>query len=203
MEYGTAPTVVAEHLDLVASEMCFVQYMPIALAGETPIVFPPHLQWIDPILDHVEQNLSMYMYVTAKHLFVSGTDCGNRPGWHSDGFGTDDINYIWSDRCPTEFAIQPFKLSDDCETSMEEMEAQFIPGTEVVYPSKSLLRLTPGVIHRTPMNCEPGWRTFVKISLSRHKYNLKGNAHNYMLQYNWDMVERSPTRNHPHKEVQK
>lgn len=200
MEYGKAPIVIAENLDLDVTEMCYVQYLPIWIPG-VGFSIPANLQWIKPLLQRIELDPTRYTYVTAKHIYVSGSDCGNRPGWHSDGFGTDDINYIWCDRCPTEFAIQPFSLPEDCENSMMEMEKQFIAGTEVVYPVKTLLRLDPSVIHRTPTNCEPGYRTFVKISVSRDRYNLKGNAHNYGLKYHWPMVERNVERNHPSADV--
>lgn len=200
MEYGAAPKVLGE-FDIEPSEFCYVQYLPIVLPGSVYWQLPANLEWVRPLLSYVEAGVEDYVYVTAKHIFVSGSDCGNRPGWHSDGFGTDDLNYIWCDRSPTEFAIQPFKLSADCEASMQEMEDQFIHGTEVVYPAKTLLLLDQGVIHRTPTRCEPGYRTFVKISISKHRYNLKGNAHNHLLNYDWPMVERSVERNHPTTEV--
>ncbi|MNQ74242.1 hypothetical protein D3C85_889960 [compost metagenome] len=199
MEYGAAPKVLGE-FDLEPSEFCYVQYLPIALP-RSEIAIPPNLLWVKPLLDCVDISVIDHVYLTVKCMFVSGTDCGNRPGWHSDGFGTDDLNYIWCDRSPTEFAIQPFKLSADCSISMQEMEDQFIQGTEVVYPPKTLLLLDQGVIHRTPTYCEPGYRTFVKISISKHRYNLKGNAHNHMLNYDWEMVERNVERNHPTTEV--
>lgn len=200
MEYGGAPKILGE-VDLVPSEFCYVQYMPIALAGGDRIAIPQNLMWVAPLIEFIDEEDDQYIYLTAKHMFVSGTDCGNRPGWHSDGFGTDDLNYIWCDRSPTEFAIQPFKLSADCSSSMQEMEDQFVRGTEIVYPPKTLLLLDQGVIHRTPMYCEPGYRTFVKISISKHRYNLKGNAHNHLLNYDWEMVERNVERNHPTTEV--
>lgn len=200
MEYGKAPTVIAENLVLEPTEMCYVQYLPIWIPG-VGFSVPDNLHWIRPLLRRIEIDPTRYTYVTVKHIYVSGSDCGNRPGWHSDGFGTDDINYIWCDRCPTEFAIQPFSLSEDCENSMKEMENQFIAGTEVVYPVNTLLRLDPSVIHRTPTNCEPGYRTFVKVSVSRDQYNLKGNAHNYGLKYYWTMVDRKVERNHPNAMV--
>lgn len=203
MEYGAAPKVLGE-FDLEPSEFCYVQYLPIALP-RGHFAVPDNLKWVQPLLDAIEAKYHIrytdHVYLTVKHMFVSGSDCGNRPGWHSDGFGTDDLNYIWCDRSPTEFAIQPFKLSPDCTTSMQEMEDQFVPGTEIVYPPKTLLLLDQGVIHRTPTYCEPGYRTFVKISISKHRYNLKGNAHNYLLNYDWDMVERTVERNHPTTEV--
>lgn len=203
MRYGTAPKIIGE-FDLEATEMCYVQYLPIALPrGQFAI--PDNLKWVQPLLDAIHQDYSVryndHVYLTVKHIYVSGSDCGNRPGWHSDGFGTDDINYIWCDSNPTEFAIQHFDLSSDCDKSMKEMEQQFIVGSEIVYPIKTLLRLDQSVIHRTPSRCEPGYRTFVKISVSKHRYNLKGNAHNYLLDYDWDMVERKVERNHPTAEA--
>lgn len=204
MKYGTAPRIMGE-LNLEATEMCYAQYLPIGLAASEgqgdAIRIPENLAWVRPLIGYIaiEDKLdpNLYLYLTVKRIFVSGSDCGNRPGWHSDGFGTDDINYIWCDRAPTEFAIQPFKLSDDCDKSMNEMEQQFSAGTEIVYPVKTLLRLDQFVIHRTPTYCEPGYRTFVKVSISKHRYNLKGNAHNYLFDYKWDMVERKVERNHP------
>lgn len=37
----------------------------------------------------------------------------NRMGYHSDGFLTDDINYIWCDNNPTIFNISAFNLTLD------------------------------------------------------------------------------------------
>lgn len=203
MEYGSAPKILGE-FDLEPSEFCYVQYLPIALP-RSAIAVPDNLKWVQPLLDAIDKQYQIrytdHVYLTVKNFFVSGPDVGNRPGWHSDGFGTDDLNYIWCDRSPTEFAIQPFKLSADCSISMQEMEDQFIQGTEFVYPPKTLLLLDQGVIHRTPTHCEPGYRTFVKISISKHRYNLKGNAHNHLLNYDWEMVERNVERNHPTTEV--
>lgn len=42
-----------------------------------------------------------------------------------------------------------------------------------------------------------GVRSFVKISVSRHRYNLVGNSVNHLLGLNWPMAERMPERNHP------
>lgn len=195
MIYGAAPKVLGE-FDLSASEMCFVQYLPILLPRGVMRI-PQSLEWVSPLLDHVVISEDDYVYLTVKHIYVTGTDCGNRPGWHSDGFGTDDVNYIWCDRAPTEFAVQPFALSADCVLSLQEMEDQFIEGTEITYPAKTLLVLNSGVIHRVTTKCTAGYRTFVKISVSKQRYNLQGNAHNYLLDYCWEMVERSVERNHP------
>ena len=90
-----------------------------------------------------------------------------------------------------------FKITEDCEASLKEFEEQVDIRNIVTYPNKTLLKLTPANIHRVSESKQEGFRTFVKISVSKHKYNLKGNSHNYLLDYDWDMVHRFVERNHP------
>lgn len=199
MEYGAAPVVLGE-VEIEDPEMMFVQYLPIGMPN-TPIRVPENLACFWPIIDAVLRDGKVgddnYVYLTAKHLYVTPDNMGNRPGWHSDGFGTDDLNYIWCDAAPTEFCVQPFTLSDDCALSMHEMEQQANEKNVIVYPVKTLLKLDSGVIHRVAAGGIAGYRTFVKISISKDQYNLKGNAHNYLFDYEWEMHERQATRNHP------
>ena len=44
---------------------------------------------------------------------------------------------------------------------------------------------------------KPCFRTFFKLSFSKDKYDLKGNSHNYLFDYNWEMRERKENRNIP------
>jgi hypothetical protein len=181
-------------------ELMFVQYMPLAMPYQSPRI-PPNLRCFLPLVEAVV-NLgrrgNTYIYLTAKRLFVGPNCLGNRPGWHTDGFGTDDINYIWCDSLPTEFCVnQHFNLSDAHEASMRQMEDQAKPENIKTYPVGSLLRLDSAVVHRCARPVTEGYRTFVKISVSRERYNLVGNAHNYLFDYDWPMVERQAGRNHP------
>jgi hypothetical protein len=186
-------------IDLSPKEMMFWMYCPIKVPyGQ--IHLPDNLKQFTPIIERVlekEYVGSSYMYITAKTLWVSGDYIGNRPGWHIDGFGTDDINYIWCDRAPTEFIYGDFGISDDCEQSMKDMEALAEKNESVFFPDKHLLRLDNTVIHRSPVMFAPGMRTFVKISLSKNVYNLEGNSVNHAL---GDFIEYQPRnvdRNHP------
>ena len=193
--YGTAPKICGT-FDLVPSEFVYCQYLPIRIPGMGWAV-PEHLEWVAPLLHDVSICYSTdHVYLTARHMWCTA-ESANRPGWHSDGFGTDDINYIWYDANPTEFCVQHFALSDDHELSMLEMERQARPENIVTYPVNTLLRLDQSVIHRVAPNAKPGYRTFVKISVSKSRYNLKGNAHNYLLDYEWEMHDRQDGRNHP------
>ena len=144
----------------------------------------------------MERLWDQYVYLTAKTLWVSGDYIGNRPGWHSDGFGTNDLNYIWYDRAPTEFLDADFDLPDDCADAMEQMANHALGRVPVLYPDKHLLRLDPSVIHRSPVDFEAGMRTFVKVSVSPDRYDLVGNSVNHALPA-WPLTARKAERNHP------
>jgi hypothetical protein len=65
-------------------------------------------------------------------------------------------------------------------------------------PERWLYKLNPFVVHATPIIQEPGeMRSFVKVSVSKHRYNLVGNSHNYLFDYEWEMFERTDVRNDP------
>lgn len=198
--FSREPTVLGQ-FQIDCPELMFVQYMPIAMPGKS-FRLPRNLMCFLPLLEAIpagQIDPFTYVYLTAKRLFVGPNCLGNRPGWHTDGFGTDDINYIWSDSMPTEFCIQEFTLSDDHDLSLAQIEQQVQPWCENIktYPVGSLLMLDSSIVHRVASMTTEGYRTFVKISVSRERYNLIGNAHNYLFDYDWPMVERQAARNHP------
>lgn len=200
MIYGAPPEDLGP-INLAPTEMLFWMYCPI-LTPTSLLTLPSNLQQFEPIVrvaleregDAIDEK---YVYLTAKTLWVSGGNIGNRPGWHSDGFGTSDVNYIWYDRAPTEFIGGAFHIPDDCTDAMKRMaEIAAISGI-VRYPAKHVLRLTPEVVHRSPETFEPGMRTFVKVSVSPDRYNLAGNSINHELAERWPLVPRKLERNHP------
>lgn len=163
-----------------------------------------------------------YVYVTARRGYATPGNPINRPGWHCDDWGGTDLNYIWSDRYGTRLlrAATALAVSDDDVESMRDMTAhaalaealtlrwhsarQFngnAPRPKVwldhAEPNQ-LLRLTPYVIHDTPLIPEPGgMRSFLKISVSSHRYDLVGNSHNHLFDYDWPMRDRQALRNQP------
>lgn len=199
MKYGDTPLALSV-IAIEAPEMMFVQYLPIIMPN-CKLALPESLLCFFPLVKIAMNyvNKDDYLYITAKHLYVSSGCSGNREGWHSDGFGTSDINLIWSDSSPTEFCVQPFTLSRDCDVSMQEMSEQVKLENIQTYPNNTLLRLDCSVIHRVAPIQTSGMRTFVKLSISQDKYNLKGNAHNYLLDYNWKLLDRNVKRNHTTK----
>lgn len=198
-------------IDISPSEMMFWMYLPISEPGMSSYHMPTNLHQFAEIVSAVKADdpqvfTDRYVYLTAKTLWVEGSYIGNRPGWHIDGYGTDDLNYIWCDRAPTEFLTQRnrWMLPEDCDESLRMMEkiARFAQAYNHVglrtYPDKHLLRLDNTVIHRSPVDFEAGMRTFVKVSLSHDRYNLKGNSVNHLLPgTHWPLVDRQEVRNHP------
>jgi hypothetical protein len=205
MKYGKPPIDLGIH-DIKVDEIMFYQYLLIKKPGGYAFNSESRLNVFYNLVCAVRNDLSpkiwdgSYVYLTAKRVYVSDGYCGNRPGWHCDGFMSDDLNYIWCDKDATVFSgCGEIELTQDHEKSLLEMEAFVDYSCEVTYPVKSLLKLDQYVIHRCPENCEPGFRTFVKISVSKERYNLIGNSINYLLDYgdNWEWKERKAERNHP------
>jgi len=187
-------------------EMMFYLYLPVKLPGMSSVVLPRNLETLGDMLALIEEDclddwLYKYVYVTAKRMFVGPGNPGNRPGWHIDGFMSNgDINYIWSDMNPTQFAVQPFmNIPYDDQESMEEIERQVNPEDIQTYTDGDLLRLDEEVVHRVNPEPEPGDRSFVKITVSDHQFASKGNSYNYLLPpYNWKMKKRELERNLDH-----
>lgn len=204
MIYGELPQDLGI-MEMPTKEMLFWLYCPVSIPGRS-FILPDNLiqfgDMLDAIWDH-EADLcrESYIYLTAKTLFIPPGATPNRPGWHADGFGTEDINYIWYDRCPTEFLEGSFTLPEDDKASMEAMEFEAVDKMPVTYPDRHLLRLTPRVVHRVNPDCPPGMRTFLKVSISKDRYNLEGNSVNHHLHDQWPSLPRMSGRNQPALEI--
>lgn len=204
--YGERPRVVAE-LDVCLAEMLFYQYLPVRLAGREHNVVESRL-WplhgllalcdADYIIDRGRTRWAQCnTYLTVKRLWVEPGRNLNRPGWHADGFMSDDVNYVWYDHDPTIFNVSGFRVDQDHAKSMTQFAAQARPENDVTYPPGTLLALDQFNVHRTADPEGSHVRTFVKVSYSPDRYDLEGNAHNYLLDYDWPMHPRAKERNHP------
>lgn len=204
--YG-APPIDLGLIDISPKEMMFWLYCPIKLPNGYGLVIPDNLDQFWPLVKAVCDDCGYdvwkdsYVYITAKTLFVTADNPGNRPGWHSDGFMTDDLNYVWSDTNGTMFWEPKNRVSfvQDHMASLAEMHEAAEVGPHHVYPDKHLLRLDQSVIHRVADVHTPRVRSFVKISVSRDRYDLVGNSVNYQLAPHWKYHDRTDERNAPAK----
>lgn len=202
--YGASPVDLGL-IDLAPTEMMFWLYCPIKLPGQFGIYLPPNLAQFRPMVEAVASDVrglvDLYIYITAKTLWTTPESPGNRPGWHSDGFLTDDLNYIWADANPTIFFNDGLRhaFSADHAASLSEMDdlCEADQFNQFTLPVKHLLRLDQTVLHKVNTNFRPGLRTFVKISVSRHRYSLRGNSINHELAPDWAYQDRAAERNCP------
>lgn len=205
-EYGHAPETVGVY-DLDFTEYMHYMYLPVSLPDSRGVIaLPPRLEFARKmitdaiVMERIEKRTEWaYIYVTARRGYATPGNPLNRPGWHADGFGTEDINYVWTDAFPTLFAEQRFEsISAEHGASMTQFEAQIAAGFVTTYPDRTLLRLDPFVIHAAPEIPTPGGeRSFFKVSFSNDRYNLIGNSHNHLLDYDWPMYSREQLRNDP------
>ncbi len=212
MEYGQLPKSLGI-LEVECKEMMFYQYLPVKMPNETQPVYEARLKCFEKLIGVVccdfigeyglDRYVDSYVYVTAKHLYQMPNCSFNRMGWHSDGFMTDDVNYVWCDKYPTIFNNSRFSLTMDDSISINEMTAQANLENDVVFSEKELLRLDQFNIHKVAPVIEGGMRSFLKVSISKDRYDLIGNSHNYELDYNWEMKERASERNIPQSNLKK
>lgn len=210
MKYGELPKELGV-FKIECREMMFYQYLPIKMRGITIPVFEKRLHCFESLIGKtcldfieefgVEKYKNSYVYLTAKHLYQPPNTSFNRMGWHSDGFLTEDINYIWCDKFPTIFNSSEFKITlDDC-ISMREMAEQALEENNIQFKENQLLRLNQFNIHKVAPITDGCMRTFVKLSFSEDKYDLVGNSHNFEIEYNWKMKQRGESRNIPQSKI--
>lgn len=216
--YGLAPEPFKRDFLPAWHEYMHYLYLPVVIesVGVHDIRLPPNLEFLRPVVDAIciaelDGDGSKHVYVTARRGFATPGNPLNRPGWHADGFGTNDINFIWADRWPTRFALGEFTdISTDHVVSAAQFEQQVMdaPGIGPSYYAGTIrvedgvpgtvYRLDPSVVHATPIIPPPGGdRSFFKISVSPDRYNLLGNSHNHLFDYDWKMWSRSEVRNDP------
>lgn len=206
--YGVRPDALgAVHVE--CKEFLVYQYMPIKLAGEgrETVTLEKRLEFASPVvwaslnnyrcMFGEEEFKQRYVYLTAKHLWQQPGASFNRPGYHTDGFGTDDVTYVWSNHTPTIFNVGVFDLPHDDDDALVEMERQARSQNEIDYGNNMLIRLDQYCVHRACMALSPAPRTFLKLSISRDRYDLEGNSRNYDLDYDWPTRPRSESRNVP------
>lgn len=203
--YGEPPKVICP-MQINPQESMFWLYLPIKLP-HSPLAIPANLRQFGRIIAAVREVeyhkwTESYVYMTAKSIWVDEGAPGNRPGWHADGFLTDDRNYIWYDMNPTEFWEPDFRRSFEADhiKSLPEMEdaAQSRSDCIRTYANKQLLLLDQTVIHRVNPAPKAGFRTFVKVSVSKEIYALQRNSINHLLpEFAAEYKERTLERNNP------
>lgn len=205
MIYGKLPLFLGT-VDCELREVMYYLYLPIKMDGPD-IRMPENLHCVRSIVDLCISHCDMYhldykyMYISARKGWASPDNPLNRPGWHCDGFGTNDLNFVWWDGPGTRFANQRFEgIVSDHNRSMTQFNEQVIEDRVHTYPPHGVYVIDPFVVHATPIIQPPGcMRQYIKVSMSNHQYNLENNSHNYLFNYQWHLHSRDTLRNDPHR----
>lgn len=187
-------------------EVMYYLYLPVRMDSSRELRLPMNVRQVLSLVYTADkavrdlQRTYAYTYLSARKGFATPDNPLNRPGWHCDGFGTDDLNFIWWKGPGTRFAVQHFQdISDDHNRSLMQFGAQVNPASVWSPPQEHLYMIDPSVVHATPIIEAPGcMREYVKISYSNEKYNLENNSHNYLFDYAWELHSRESIRNDPH-----
>lgn len=182
-------------------EVMYYLYLPVRMHGSR-LLTPGNLDCCREMIAAAEAHAGRefaYTYLSARKGYATPDNPLNRPGWHCDGFGTDDLNYVWWVGPSTRFAHQSFSgIVSDHNRSLTQFTEQVSENSIVTYPERGLYQLDPTVVHATPIIEPPGcMRQYVKVSLSDSRYNLENNSHNYAFDYSWPLHSRDALRNDP------
>lgn len=190
---------------LEPKEVAYCLYMPVSIPGRgfETLEYRRDLNFVKPMLHEIQalepkRVQDEYVYLTVKRMIVGPTVTPNRPGWHADGFGSDDLNFIWYDSVPTLLSIRPFCVSNDHLKSLEQFDTQAEHTPEHIcnIPPGHIIRLTPNIVHRVNLATEECMRTFVKVTVSKNQFNLTDNSTHPNVA-RWPTFDRAAVRNDP------
>lgn len=209
LSFGEQPVHIAQFDRTRLNEVMYYLYLPIKMIG-SHLRLPTNVRHLLPLVaaacSFTNSNRrkhywdDMYVYLSARKGWATRDNPLNRPGWHCDGFGSDDMNFVWWDGPGTRFALQPFfDIPPDHLQSQLKFQQQVNELYVRTPPEHGLYYISPECVHATPVIDKPCMRSYVKISVSRHQYNLEDNSHNYLFDYAWKMHKREDVRNDPHK----
>lgn len=196
------------YLDLGTDfEYCNISNMCIKQAGHSEYQVPENIEHVvyeaiaaaHELVEHLYHSDWTYnCYLTLKHEYVNPGSTGTRPGWHIDGFMSDQLNFIWFDCLPTQVAVGEFELTLDHNISLHEME--LAAKDKSVYPllSKTMYELSQEVVHAPVANetNKPILRTFLKLTFTKDEFNCSRNAWNYKLSHVRGSKQSGASRNH-------
>lgn len=188
-------------------EYCNISNMCIKQAGHSEYQIPANIEHIvwEAIATAHELNDKLYhsdwlynCYLTLKHEYVNHASTGTRPGWHIDGFMSDQMNFIWTDCLPTAVVVGDFSVSADHDLSLTEMTHQ-AQGRQIIHlKPKNMYELSQEVVHAPVVDDtrSPILRTFLKLTFTKEEFNCARNAWNYKLPHIRGFKTPAASRNH-------
>lgn len=204
---SSVPNGVSAPYDVSNLEFCNIVYMCIKQINASEYHIPSNLEsLVNTVISDVhslsediyENDHRYYCYLTIKKMYVQPNSMGNRDGWHIDGFGSDQHNFIWCDDLPTQVSIGKYVLTNDHNISLGEMAVQGSYRGYTNLLNNMLYEMDQQCVHRPTINngADAVLRTFIKLTYSKDLFNCIGNAWNYKLPDIIPSKQRLDCRNH-------
>ncbi len=143
-----------------------------------------------------------YVYITVDRSHVIRGERQRSAGAHSDGIQGPrfrpklpaDHTYVWTDMAPPRFFTHPFDfsgLSPDKDWLDRHFAEQLNRNRSEVIDTHTLVMADSYCVHEAMATDREGIRTFVRINVSRMRYDRLGNTLNAMFNYDgWRFVPR-------------
>ncbi len=117
------------HSDIHLPEVMYYLYLPVVMQPEMPggaIMLPHNIECLRPLVREAIRSMAheryRYVYVSARKGWATPDNPLNRPGWHCDGFGTNDMNFVWWRGPGTRFICGKWQVTTDHLESLEEFD---------------------------------------------------------------------------------
>lgn len=206
-------------LDTSSMDGIRVLRCPIKACGSDEVVLPEELAPLAPLVRHVLELeahanplfASSWIHLSFERTRVEAGATQRVPGWHVDGFQgvraprhLVEHSYLWADRDPTEYCVQPFFLSHldpGRHNVFAEMERQAREGNAMAGLPGHAYLIDPYLVHRSPVSAEPGFRSFVRITCAETELEDPANTRNLSLGPSQDYAPRLEARDrlHPYR----
>ncbi len=166
---------------------------------KAPLHIPAELMDLEDFLldninyhrQHYSENKNAFIYLTVRICDYENIYYDNSKTWHIDGFQGSKIkrhiveqNVIWSNKCPTEFLLQPM-FCEGLNPSRHDINDFFDRNAKEEFRFKSLENglyfMNPYNIHRVNSEKFEGKRVFIRLNFSPVEISDKTNTVNPML----------------------
>lgn len=203
-------------LDTSSMEGLRVLRCPIKRRGSDAVMLPSELAPLAPLVRHVlelEAQVnpdfpSFWCHLSFERTRVGAGETQRVPGWHVDGFQgvraprhRIEHSYLWADRQPTEYCLQPFFLSH-LDPGRHNVFAEMVAQAREVNAYAGLeghaYLVDPYLVHRSPAVAENCWRSFVRITVAETELEDPTNTANLSLGVPQNYPARSEARDRLH-----
>lgn len=189
---------------------------PIKASSSMLVTLPTELDGIADLVRHVcelEAGCNAWFelswcHVSFQRTLVQADTTQRVPGWHVDGFQGVRVprhraehSYLWSDRDPTEYCVQPFFLSHldpGRHNVFDEISRQARDGNAYTGLPGHAYLIDPYLVHRSPRAIETGYRSFARITFTETEFEDPANTVNLSLGREQNYAARIDARDRLH-----